>query len=58
MNDTIRRLKAEIERRGGRIHINANLPDEITETFLREILACPDCAPRHAAELRKQSASH
>ena len=48
MNDTIRRLKAEIERRGGRIYINENLPDEITEMFLREILACPDCAPRHS----------
>ena len=58
MNDTIRRLKAEIERRGGRIHINANLPDEITETFLREILACPDCASRNATAPPKPSAGH
>ena len=58
MNDTIRRLKAEVERRGGRIYINDNLPDEITETFLREILACPDCAPRRAMPPRKQSSGH
>jgi hypothetical protein len=58
MNDTIRRLTAEIKRRGGRIHINANLPDEITETFLREILACPDCASRQSTQPRKPSPGH
>jgi hypothetical protein len=58
MNDTIRRLKAEIERRGGRIHINSNLPDELTEAFLREILACPDCASRQSTQPRKQSSGH
>ena len=58
MNDTIRRLKAEIERRRGRIHINDNLPDEIAETFLREILDCPDCAPRKVEQQRKKSSGH
>jgi len=58
MNDTIKRLKAEVERRGGHIYINNNLPDEITETFLREILTCPDCASRQSAKPRKQSSSH
>jgi hypothetical protein len=58
MNDTIRRLKAEIQRRGGRIHINDNLPDELTERFLREILECPDCAQQQAAQPRKKSSSH
>jgi len=58
MNDTIKRLKAEVERRGGRIYINDNLPDEITETFLREILACPDCASHQSAKPRKQSPGH
>jgi hypothetical protein len=58
MNDTIRSLKAEIERRGGRIHINDNLPNEIAETFLREILDCPDCAPRQSTQPRKQSSGH
>jgi hypothetical protein len=58
MNDTIKRLKAEIERRGGLIHINPNLPDELTEAFLREILACPDCASRQSRQPRKQSSGH
>jgi hypothetical protein len=58
MNDTIRRLKAEIERRGGHIYINENLPDALTETFLREILACPDCASHKSKQPRKQSSGH
>ena len=58
MNDTIRSLKAEIERRGGSIFINENLPDEVTEMFLRQILACPDCAPHRATPPRTQSSAH
>lgn len=56
MNKTIKRLKAEIERRGGSIYINENLPDEIMEKFLREVLACPDCT--HAEAHGKQSSGH
>jgi len=56
MNKTIRRLKAEIERRGGSIYINENLPDEVMEMFLRQILECPDCA--HAEAQQKQSSGH
>jgi hypothetical protein len=55
MNDTIRRLTAEIGRRSGRIAINENLPDELTETFLREILACPNCAPRQSKQPHRRS---
>jgi hypothetical protein len=58
MNETIRRLKAEIERRGGRIHIDKNLPDEITELFLREILACPDCGSRPQHVNRRETSGH
>jgi hypothetical protein len=58
MNDTIRRLKAEVERRGGHIYINENLPDELTETFLREILACPDCASHKSKQPHKRSSGH
>jgi hypothetical protein len=56
MNKTIKRLKAEIERRGGSIYINENLPDEIMEMFLRQILDCPDCAHKEAQQ--KQSSGH
>ena len=43
MNNTIRRLKQQIEQRGGRIHIDESLPDAVTERFLKEVLTCPDC---------------
>jgi hypothetical protein len=56
MNKTIKRLKAEIEQRGGSVYINENLPDEVMEMFLRQILECPDCA--HAEAQQKQSAGH
>ena len=58
MNDTIRSLKAEIERRGGSIHINPNLPDDIAETFLRAVLAHTNCASRQSTQPRKQSSGH
>jgi len=56
MNKTIKRLKAEVERRGGSIYINENLPDEIMEIFLRQILECPDCAREKAQQ--KHSSGH
>ena len=49
MNRKLRRLQREIERRGGVLHVAPQLPDEIAELFLREILECPDCM----AEARK-----
>ena len=33
----------EIRRRGGVVHIAAELPDDITREFLQEILDCPLC---------------
>ena len=49
MNRKLRKMKDEIERRGGLIHIAPDLPDEVAELFLREILNCRDCL----AEARK-----
>jgi hypothetical protein len=43
MNRNIRRLREQIERRGGKVHLDKNIPDEIAELFLKEVLACPDC---------------
>jgi hypothetical protein len=55
MNKTIRRLKDQIERRGGWVHIDERLPDNVTEMFLREILTCPDCmAQSRAAESERR----
>jgi hypothetical protein len=52
MNRKLRKLQREIERRGGVLHVAPQLPDEIAELFLREILECPDCM----AEARKGAA--
>ncbi len=58
MNKTIRRLKQEIERRGGQIHIDENLPDDVAELFLREVLSCPDCvAQPHGDDNRRERSS-
>ena len=43
MNRKIRRMMSEIERRGGKLYVNPQLPDEMAEEFLAEVLACPDC---------------
>jgi len=43
MSKRLRALKREIERRGGRVGMAPDLPDEVAELFLREILDCPDC---------------
>lgn len=43
MNEKIRNLMREIERRGGRVGLSESIPDEVAEQFLREILDCPDC---------------
>jgi hypothetical protein len=43
MNKKLRAMKKEIERRGGVVGLAPNLPDEVAELFLREILECPDC---------------
>ncbi|HXH38849.1 MAG TPA: hypothetical protein VNN08_09500 [Thermoanaerobaculia bacterium] len=55
MNRRIRRLREQIERRGGQVHIDENLPDEIAEMFLREILTCPDCAAHARGDSVKQT---
>lgn len=36
-------MREEIERRGGRIHINPRMPLELQRTFFKEVLACPEC---------------
>lgn len=44
MNKRIKRMLREVERRGGLIHFNSSIPDDVAERFLEEVLACPDCA--------------
>src|SRR4051794_26647879 len=44
MNDKIRRLRAEIERRGGSGTFTDDIPDKALEDFLQQVLECPCCA--------------
>jgi hypothetical protein len=44
MNNRIKAMKRKIERRGGMFFGLENLPEDIAEVFLMEILACPLCA--------------
>ena len=52
MNERIRKMKEEIERRGGVISISEDLPEPVMELFLAEVLDCPDCM----AEARREAA--
>jgi hypothetical protein len=42
MNKRLRKMQREIERRGGVVHLG-DLPDDVAELFLREVLDCPEC---------------
>jgi hypothetical protein len=55
MNKTNKRLKEQIEKRGGQVHIDEKLPDAIAEVFLRQILSCPDCVSQSQNESRSKA---
>ncbi len=40
----IRQMVREIKRRGGMIHVDKRVPEEMMLQFLQQILDCPDCA--------------
>lgn len=52
MNPKLKQLKERIERAGGRMGMRDDIPDEVAELFLREILSCPDCQAEIAAAER------
>lgn len=43
MNERITRMLQEVERRGGLIHVNRSIPDDVAQRFMEEVLACPNC---------------
>ncbi len=45
----LRKMRAKLERAGGFVNIPDDLPDDIAEMFLNDLLSCPDCA----AEIEK-----
>ena len=59
MNDRIRRMTEEIEKRGGSVYYPHDAPDEILEKFLEQVLACPCCAtasaPDRSPRVRRKS---
>jgi hypothetical protein len=50
MNAKVRKLEKQLERAGGRVVIPDDLPVEVAELFIKEIMSCPDCAAAIAAE--------
>jgi hypothetical protein len=59
MNETLRKLRREIELRGGRVYLEPHLPDDLAELFLREILDCPECmAAASETAARRADRSH
>ena len=53
MNEKLRRMMREIERRGGVIHVSETLPDAVAEAFLEQVLSCPDCCAAAHSESRE-----
>lgn len=43
MNERIKRMIREVERRGGKVGFCETAPDAVVEEFLEQVLACPDC---------------
>ncbi|HEX7150013.1 MAG TPA: hypothetical protein VF618_00895 [Thermoanaerobaculia bacterium] len=43
MNKKMKRMMQEIQRRGGIVYVNENLPEDLAERFLEEVLDCPAC---------------
>ncbi len=43
MNKKLDQLRREVEKRGGIIGFTPEIPDEIAEMLLKDVLACPDC---------------
>ena len=41
--ERIEKMKEEIRRRGGVVHLAEDTPLEIVELFLEEVLRCPEC---------------
>ena len=64
MNETVKDLLKKVEERGGMVHMPPDLPDEVAELFLREVLDCRDCleearkAGQRKRAARKRPAGH
>lgn len=57
MNETVRDLLKKVEDRGGLVHLPTDLPDEVAELFLREVLDCRDCLEAARKDAREKRAA-
>jgi hypothetical protein len=44
MKRKLKKLKKELERAGGRVYFDPEIPDDVAGMFLDEVMSCPDCA--------------
>lgn len=51
MNKKIQELLKQVEERGGSVHLSSQLPDAFAESFLRQVLDCPDCGLHGASRV-------
>ena len=58
MNAKMKKLRAQIEKAGGRIMISDDIPEELAEILTRVIGDCPDCAAARKASSHQQRSRH
>ncbi|MEA2235817.1 MAG: hypothetical protein QOC81_541 [Thermoanaerobaculia bacterium] len=58
MNAKLKKLKAQIERAGGRVMISEDMPPEVLDMFAKMIADCPDCAASMAASSKQNRSRH
>jgi len=44
MNAKLKKLMKELEDAGGVVFVADDMPDDLAEFWVKEILSCPDCA--------------
>jgi len=58
MNAKLKKLKKELEAAGGMVVVADDLPDDIAELFMKEIMSCPECVAAISASKREREREH
>ena len=58
MDPKLEKFRNQIERAGGVVFLRDDLPEEIKELFLRELMSCPDCVAEIAAAAKNAPPGH
>jgi hypothetical protein len=56
MNKKLRKLMRRLEAAGAVVGMREDIPDEIAELFIRDIMSCPDCVAAMEATERQKGA--